>query len=275
MPRKTAVPAAGDWVTEASWQLSVTVAAPVMSGMSAAQKALTETGVVGAQASKTGAVVSLTVKVVEHVVVLPAASATVMVTVVAPSGAAKPAAGDWVTEVTPQLSVAETPDVKSGSEAVQLAPAEPVCAVAQEVMLGAVVSLTVRVAVHCELLPATSVAVRMIVVAPTPTEVPTAGDCVTVTVLQLSRATTPPVKSGTRAEQLARAESVWSAAQAEMTGAVVSLTVKVTWCEVELLLPSATVIVTVVTPRPTGVPAVGTCVTVTAVQLSVATTCDA
>lgn len=228
LPRNTAVPAAGDWVTDATWQLSVTVASPVMFGITAAQNALTETGVVGAQAVKTGAVVSLTVKVVEHVVVLPAASVAVIVTVVAPSGAAKPAAGDWVTDVTPQLSVAEMPVVKSGSEAVQFAPAEADCAAAHDVMVGAVVSLTVRVTVHCELLPATSVAVRVIVVAPRPTEVPANGDCVTVTVLQLSRAVTPAVKSGTSAEQLARAERVWSAAQAEMFGAVVSLTVKVT-----------------------------------------------
>lgn len=61
-----------------------------------------------------GAVVSTPVKLVVQVVVLPAASATVIVTVVAPRPTIEPATGDCVTEVTAQLSVAVTPPVKSG-----------------------------------------------------------------------------------------------------------------------------------------------------------------
>jgi hypothetical protein len=158
---------AGDCVSVTELQLSLTDALLRTSGRAAAQNELTETVWSGAQLAKTGAVVSLTVKVVVHCVVLPAASATVIVTVLVPSGAANPATGDWVTEVTPQLSVADTPEVKSGTLAVQVAPAEAVWGAAHELIVGAVVSFTVRVAVQVELLPATSSAVIVIVVAPT------------------------------------------------------------------------------------------------------------
>ena len=61
----------------------------------------------------------------------------------------------------------------------------------------------------------------------------------------------------------------------EMVGGVVSLTVNVVVQVVALLQASLTVIVTVVAPKPTNVPAVGLCVFVReplAVQLSVAVT---
>jgi hypothetical protein len=220
----------------------------------------------------TGAVVSETVKLVLHMEVLPAASATVMTIVVAPRPAAVPAAGDCVIEATPQLSAATTPDVKSGTKAVQLSPAEADWAPAQVVITGAVASTTVNVAVHVLTLPELSVTVMVTGVPPTPTELPAAGDCVTVATPQLSPATTPAVKSGTSAAQFESAFTVWSAAQLAMLGAVVSETVNTTVCCTELPLPSATVSVTVVPPRPTAVPASGDCVTVTDVQLSVATT---
>ena len=339
-------------------QLSVTEALPVRSGKTAAQNSFTDTVLAGAQLAKTGGVVSETVKVVVQVTVLPAASEAVRVTVVTPSGAAKPAAGDCVIELTAQLSAATALTVKSGRAVVQFAPAEPVWAAAQLVNVGAVVSTTVKVTRQVEVLPAASVAVivttlaprvaveplagdcvivgetvqlsvattvpvksgssavqfevavpcwsaahavivgavvsatvsdvvqsaelpaasvtvSVTVVTPRPTDVPAMGDWTTEAMPQLSAAVIVPVKSGTNALQFDSAESDCAGAQAEIVGAVVSLTAKVTWCEVELPLPSATVIVTVVLPRPTAVPASGDCVTVTAVQLSVATTVEA
>jgi hypothetical protein len=47
--------------------------------------------------------------------------------------------------------------------------------VAEQPTLGAVVSFTVKLAVHVALLPAASVAVTVIVCVPRPTSVPAAG----------------------------------------------------------------------------------------------------
>ena len=90
----------------------------------------------------------------------------------------------------------------------------------------------------------------------------------------MSVATASAAKFGTKLPHEASADSVCATGQYVMAGAVVSFTWNVTLCWTELLLPSATVMVTVVAPRPTNVPAVGDCVTVTPVQLSVATTCE-
>jgi hypothetical protein len=216
--------------------------------------------------------VSTTVIVALHVELLPEASVAVIVTVFAPMAAIEPAAGDWVT-VTTQASLVTTPAVRSGIRAEQALSTLSVCDEAQLVMLGAVVSTTVKVVVQVELLPAASVTVIVTVVTPRLAALPASGDCVTVKDgLQLSLASTPPVKSGSGAAQPAPASTVCAAAQAVIAGAVVSLTVKVTVCVVELPLPSAAVMTTEVTPRPTAAPAKGDCVTVTGVQLSVATT---
>ena len=70
-----------------------------------------------------GAVASLTVKVRVHVLELPAASVTVIVTVVTPDPTSVPAVGDWVITseaAAVQLSVAVTPVVKFGTDAWQL-----------------------------------------------------------------------------------------------------------------------------------------------------------
>lgn len=56
-----------------------------------------------------------------------------------------------------------------------------------------------------------------------------------------------------------------------ITGGVVSFTVNVVVHVEEFECPSVAVIVTVCGPMPTAVPAVGDCVSVTPVQLSVAT----
>jgi hypothetical protein len=144
-----------------------------------------------AQAVMAGAVVSTTVIVALQVELLPAASVTVIVTVVTPRLATLPASGDCViVKDGLQLSLASTPPVKSGSGAAQPAPASTVCAAAQAVIAGAVVSLTVKVTVCVVELPLPSAAVMTTEVTPRPTAAPAKGDCVTVTGVQLSVATT-------------------------------------------------------------------------------------
>ena len=72
----------------------------------------------------TGAVLSVTVNVVEQVAALLAASFTVIVTVVTPVETSVPAVGDWVMvrfAAVVQLSVAVTLAVKSGTADWQLA----------------------------------------------------------------------------------------------------------------------------------------------------------
>ena len=67
-----------------------------------------------------GAILSVTVNVAEHVLKFPAASVTVMVTVVTPVDTSAPAAGDCVMTsegVAVQLSVAVTLAVKFGTAA--------------------------------------------------------------------------------------------------------------------------------------------------------------
>ena len=69
-------------------------------------------------------------------------------------------------------------------------------------IVGGVVSLTVKVVVHVAVLFDSSFTVIVIVVTPLPTSVPAAGLCVTINEaegVQLSVATTPPVTFGTAA----------------------------------------------------------------------------
>ena len=83
----------------------------------------------GAHVVIVGAVLSVTVNVFVHVLKLPAASVTVIVTVVTPFVTTVPAAGDWVIASEPaavQLSVAVTPLIKLGTVAEQLALVLPV-----------------------------------------------------------------------------------------------------------------------------------------------------
>jgi hypothetical protein len=144
-----------------------------------------------------GAVVSTTLKLVVHCELLPAASVTVMVMVVEPSAAVAPAKGDCVIVSDElQLSEAETVEVKSGTKAVQFAPALTVCTGAQAVIVGTVVSTPVKLVVQVVVLPAASATVMVTEVAPRPTIEPAAGACVTEVTAQLSVAVTVPVKSG-------------------------------------------------------------------------------
>ena len=121
-------------------------------------------------------------------------------------------------------------------------------------------STTLKLVVHCELLPAASVTVMVMVVEPSAAVAPAKGDCVIVSdELQLSEAETVEVKSGT-------------GAQAVIVGTVVSTPVKLVVQVVVLPAASATVMVTEVAPRPTIEPAAGACVTEVTAQLSVAVT---
>ena len=99
----------------------------------------------------TGWVLSVTVKEVEQVVKFPAASVTVIVTVVAPVVTGVPAVGDCVmisSFVAVQLSVAVTFPVKSGRVAWHEAFAKADCAGAQVTMTGWVLSVTVKEVEH-------------------------------------------------------------------------------------------------------------------------------
>jgi hypothetical protein len=74
-----------------------------------------------------------------------------------------------------QLSLAVTPLRTLGTAAWQLAPALALVGAGQ-LTVGGVLSVTVKLVVQPELLPAASVAVTVIVCVPRPTSVPAAGD---------------------------------------------------------------------------------------------------
>jgi len=131
--------------------------------------------------------------------------------------------------------------------------------VAEQITVGAVLSVTVKLVVQVALFPASSVAVTVIMFVPRPTSVPAAGLCANVIALlalQLSLALTPPNTLGTAAWQLASANALGVAEQITV-GAVLSVTTKLV---VQVaLLPASSVAVTVIVfvPRPTSVPAAG------------------
>src|SRR5437762_12516011 len=102
-----------------------------------------------------GAVVSMTVKLVAHVFVLPAASQTLTVIGYVPRPTGVPAAGlcDLPSEpAAVQLSEATTPPSTFGIADWQLASAELVVAAGQ-LTVGAVVSMTVKLVAHVFVLP--------------------------------------------------------------------------------------------------------------------------
>src|SRR5439155_1333170 len=133
---------------------------------------------------------------------LPASSVAVTVMVCAPRPTNVPAAGDWLNViplVALQLSLAVTPPSTFGTAAWQ--PASALALVgAGQLTLGTVVSFTVNVVVQVALLPASSVAVTVMMCVPRPTSVPAAGDWLKViplVPLQLSLAVTPLNTFGT------------------------------------------------------------------------------
>ena len=119
-PGPTMVPAAGAWETTsdpAAVQLSEATRPVVNTGTAAWQDAFAKAVCGPGQVIIVGGVLSVTVNVVAQVVVLPAASLTVMMTEVAPSVTVVPAAGACVMTNDPdavQLSVATTAGIKLG-----------------------------------------------------------------------------------------------------------------------------------------------------------------
>src|SRR5438309_435396 len=185
------------------------------------------------------------------------------VTVVTPKPTSVPAAGVWVicSGADPDQSVATRPlVVKSGTGAWQTPLAKALWLEAQVVITGGVLSVTVKVAVQVDSLFAASVTCKVTVVTPRPTSVPAAGlwvICSGADPLQ-SVATRPlVVKSGTGAWQTPLAKALWLEAHVVITGGMLSVTVKVAVQVDSLFAASPTCKVTVVTPRPTSVPAAG------------------
>src|SRR5437773_12106466 len=119
-----------------------------------------------------------TVKVVGQLAVFPAASVAVTVIVWVPRPTSVPAAGDWLKVIAlaaVQASLTLTPLITLGTAAWQF-PSALAPGTAEQITVGAVVSLTVKVVVQLALFPASSVAVTVIVWVPRPTSVPGAGD---------------------------------------------------------------------------------------------------
>src|SRR5438552_9067432 len=142
-----------------------------------------------------------------------------------------------------QLSIMFPSTTLFRSAAWQFASAK-VLGVAEQITVGAVLSVTTKLVVQVALLPAASVAVTVIVFVPRPTSVPASGLCVRVielVALQLSLTLTPPSTLGTAAWQFASAKALGVAEQTTV-GAVLSVTTKLV---VQVaLLPAASVAVT-------------------------------
>jgi len=158
-------------------QLSFTLTPPITLGTAAWQLPSALAPGTGEQTT-VGAVLSLTVKVVVQVALLPAASVAVTVIVCVPTPTTVPAAGDWlsVIEFVPlQFPVAVTPLNTLGTVAWQFASALAP-GTAGQITVGTVLLVTVKVVVQLALLPAASVAVTVIVCVPRPTIVPAVGD---------------------------------------------------------------------------------------------------
>ena len=158
-------------------QLSFTLTPPITLGTAAWQLASALAPGTGEQTT-VGAVLSLTVKVVVQLALLPAASVAVTVIVCVPTPTTVPAAGDWlsVIEFVPlQFPVAVTPLNTLGTVAWQFASALAP-GTAGQITVGTVLLVTVKVVVQLALLPAASVAVTVIVCVPRPTIVPAVGD---------------------------------------------------------------------------------------------------
>src|ERR671923_259606 len=281
VPRPTSVPATGLWVSVIALvglQLSLTVTPPNTLGTAAWQAPSALAAGVAEQITL-GAVVSVTMKSVVQVALLPAASVAVTVIVFVPRPTSVPATGLCVSVIALlalQLSLIVTPPNTLGTVPWQLASAKAL-GVAEQITVGAVLSVTTKSVVQVALLPASSVAVTVMVLVPRPTSVPAAGLCASVialVALQLSLIVTPPKTSGTVAWQLASAKALGVAEQITV-GAVLYVTTKSV--EQVALLPASSVAVTVMVlvPRPTSVPAAGLCtrvIALLALQLSLTLT---
>jgi len=175
---------------------------------------------------------------------LPAASDTVQITIVVPTG-----------KVTGALLVAE-PDTEQLSEVVGVPRATPLAVQspasgftatsAGAVMLGAWLSTTVTVCVAVAVLPDASVAVQITVVAPSGN---VAGALLEAVAEQLSATVAVPSDTPLAVQSPASAFTV-TAAGAVMVGFTLSTTVTV--CVAVVVLPDASVAVQITVVRPTG-----------------------
>src|SRR5947208_2319410 len=134
--------------------------------------------------------VPTTVTVKLQLLLLPLLSPAVLVTVVVPTGKAKPLAGTLVTLVSAQLSVAVTVKV---TVLVQPPGAAFTARFAGQVICGSWVSLTVTVKLHVRALPLRSRAMLVTVVTPTGKAKPLGGLLVRLVTAQLSLAVTVKV----------------------------------------------------------------------------------
>jgi hypothetical protein len=179
VPKPTSVPAAGDCasvIAFAALQPSFTLTPPTTLGTAAWQ--FTSALAPGtAEQSTVGAVLSVTVKFVVQLALLPAASVAVTVIVCVPTPTRVPAAGDCTNVIALdalQPSLTLTPPNTFGTAPWQFASALAPGTTGQ-ITVGAVLSATVKVVVQLALLPASSLAVTVIVCVPGPTRVPAAG----------------------------------------------------------------------------------------------------
>src|SRR5438552_917346 len=263
VPRPTSVPGAADWLRVIELvppQLPLAVT-PLNTLGTAAWQFPSTLAPGTAEQITVGTVLFVTVKVAVQLALLPASSLAVTVIVWVPRPTSVPAAGDWLKVIALaalQASLTLTPPITLGRAAWQF-PSALAPGTAEQIAVGAVVSVTVKVAVQLALLPASSVAVTVIVWVPRPTSVPAAGDwlkVIALAALQSSLTLTPPITFGTAAWQFPSALAPGTAEQITV-GAVLSVTVKVV---VQVaLLPAASVAVTVIVcvPTPTIVPTTG------------------
>src|SRR2546430_14163168 len=145
-----------------------------------------------------------------------------------------------------------------GTGAWQLSSALAGC-VAEQMAVGALLSVSVKVVVQVALFPAVSVAVTVMVWEPRPTKIGRASGRVRVKISGAPvslKTKAPPMTLGTGAWQLSSALAGCVAEQITV-GALLSVTGKVV---VQVaLFPAASVAVTVIVwvPRPTSVPGAG------------------
>ncbi len=247
------------FVTDATAQLSAVTGDP--RATVAKQSSASVVAVMFDGQTMLGASLSDTVTVWVHVLVFPAASTTVQVTVVTPIG--KVAGALFVTDATAQLSAV------TGDPRATVAKQEPPSVVAVmfdgQTMLGASLSDTVTVWVHVVLFPAASTTVQVTVVTPIGKVAGASLD--TDATAQLSAVTGDP-RATVAKQSSASVVAVMFDGQT-MLGASLSDTVTV-WVHV-LLFPAASTTVQVTVVTPIGKVAGASLVTDATAQLSAVT----
>lgn len=183
VPIGKADPEAGTQATDAPGQLSEAVAEKFTTAEHRPASFPTE---MGAGQFATGAWVSLTVTVNEHVPVFEAASVAVHVTVVVPRGKVEPDGGTQATVDPGQLSIAD--GVAKLTTAEHRPGSFPTVTGDGHETVGACESLTVTEKLHDPVLEEASVAVHVTIVVPIENVDPEAGTHETVVPGQLSEA---------------------------------------------------------------------------------------